>query len=60
MSEVASPPSGAATPEHSDEPATVRVVAQERPAVAATGPGSLLGGRYRLTTRVGADTAAGA
>ena len=60
MSEVASPPSGAATPEHSDEPATVRVVAQERPSVAATGPGSLLGGRYRLTTRVGADTAAGA
>lgn len=60
MSEVASPPSGAATPEQDGEPATVRVAAPERPTTAATGAGTLLGGRYRLTTRVGADTAAGA
>jgi hypothetical protein len=60
VSEVASPPVGGATPEHSGEPATVRVAAQARPAATATGAGSLLGGRYRLTARVGADTAAGA
>jgi hypothetical protein len=59
VSEVASPPSGAATPGHDSEPATVRVAAsQRRPA--ATAAGSLLGGRYRLAVRVGADTAAGA
>jgi hypothetical protein len=60
VSEVASPPVGGATPEHSGEPATVRVTAQARPAATATGAGTLLGGRYRLTARVGADTAAGA
>ena len=59
MSEVASPPSGAVTPGHDGEPATVRVTAPARPTV-ATAAGSLLGGRYRLAVRVGADTAAGA
>lgn len=64
MSEVASPPSGAATPGRdrpsaSEEPATVRVVAPVRPST-STSVGSLLGGRYRLSTRVGSDTAAGA
>ena len=59
MSEVASPPSGAATPEHDGEPATVRVAAPVRPST-PTAAGSLLGGRYRLTTRVGSDTSAGA
>ena len=58
MSEVASPPSGAATP-GGDEPVTVRVAAPVRPSTSANA-GSLLGGRYRLTTRVGSDTAAGA
>ena len=58
MSEVASPPTGATTPGE-EEPATVRVVAPVRPSTSATA-GSLLGGRYRLTTRVGSDTAAGA
>jgi hypothetical protein len=59
VSEVASPPSGAATPEHEGEPATVRVAAPVRPST-STSAGSLLGGRYRLITRVGSDTAAGA
>jgi hypothetical protein len=58
VSEVASPPSGAATP-GSDEPVTVRVVAPLRPST-STNAGALLGGRYRLATRVGSDTAAGA
>src|SRR4051812_5085393 len=59
VSEVASPPSGAATPEHEGEPATVRVAAPVHPST-STSAGSLLGGRYRLITRVGSDTAAGA
>ncbi|HEY0816785.1 MAG TPA: protein kinase family protein [Pseudonocardia sp.] len=64
MSEVASPPSGAATPgrgERSkiDEPSTIRVAAPVRPST-STNAGALLGGRYRLTTRVGSDTGAGA
>jgi hypothetical protein len=64
VSEVASPPSGATTPgrdrrAQSDEPATVRVAPAVRPST-STSAGSLLGGRYRLNTRVGSDTAAGA
>jgi hypothetical protein len=69
VSEVASPPSGAATPgwdrrSGTEEPTKVRVAAPVRPSLpmstGATGAGSLLGGRYRLNTRVGSDTAAGA
>jgi len=59
VSEVASPPSGAATPERDGEPTTVRVATPVRPST-STSAGSLIGGRYRLTTRVGSDTAAGA
>ncbi len=59
MSEVASPPSGAATPERDGEPTTVRVAVPVTPPP-STAAGALLGGRYRLTTRVGSDTAAGA
>ncbi len=59
MSEVASPPSGTATPEHNGEPATVQVAVPTRVST-STAAGSVLGGRYRLTTRVGSDTAAGA
>lgn len=44
-----------------DEVETVRVSGPaEPPVVPATSAGSLLGGRYRLSTRVGSDTAAGA
>ncbi len=64
MSEVASPPSGASTPGRdqrsgTEEPSTVLVAVPVRPSTSTNG-GSLLGGRYRLRTRVGSDTAAGA
>ncbi len=61
MSELASPPSGAATPTPAvDEP----LLSAEAPTLPATPSpttaGTLLAGRYRLRTRVGSDTAAGA
>ena len=60
VSEVASPPSGAATPEH-ERRARHRAGRRTRSVPpTSTSAGSLLGGRYRLIARVGSDTAAGA
>jgi hypothetical protein len=76
VSELASPPSGAAAPRRDrdvderpdqggpDEVATVRVSAPAAkaptPPTPSTSAGSTLAGRYRLRTRVGSDTAAAA
>ncbi len=71
MSELASPPSGAAAASRRDsgeaedvsldDAATVRVNAPAPKAPApSTSAGSTLAGRYRLRTRVGSDTAAAA
>ncbi|MFC4950317.1 protein kinase family protein [Pseudonocardia sp. GCM10023141] len=76
MSELVSPPSGAAAPDHAvtDDPATDHpapgstgsvVPEQVRPDDVATvrvppPVGTLLAGRYQLRTRIGSDSAAGA
>ncbi len=68
MSELASPPSGAATPPRPfarpPAPASNGAVPEQKrndhSVPSGTATGTLLSGRYQLQTRVGSDTAAGA
>lgn len=74
MSELASPPSGAAVPPppgggrpvvpeqvRREDVRTVRVASRRQaPSASSATAGAVLGTRYRLRTRIGSDTAAGA
>lgn len=62
MSELVSPPSGAARPEETQPSLPPTVPAQDHGTEPARGTtvGTMFAGRYRLTTRVGTDPAAGA